>query len=263
MRNAIINSLIGALGLMAAAGGAQATTVGGPPDCPTEPNFPGQMHVITSSVTDNGGVYTYDYRVCNLSSGEVRQRLVDFELPWFDSYGGTVGTGNPIVSISTPTDWAWEVETEGVSDANSGWAGDIIWNNDGDPQKAHFDAIFGGAANNPFNQHSQVLHFHTGTIEAWPDGGPIEPGGQLSGFSIVSTFGPSPVGAPDQSSWAFIRPRTGDPDLPLGPNPSSTEIQQALNGSGSVPEPGILGLLGIGLTALLGLGKRRGTPWAG
>jgi len=240
---------------MVAAGAAQAAGIA-LPDCPTTPNFSDQMHAITSSVTDNGGVYTYDYLVCNLTSGEGGQRLVDFELPWFDSYGDTVGTGNPITSISIPTDWAWEIEMEGTPDANRGWAGDIVWNNDGDPQKAHFDALFSGAANNPFNAHTRVLHFHTGTIEAWPTDGPIEPGGKLSGFSIVSTFGASPVGAPDQSSWTFIPPRTGDPDLPLGATLGGTEINQAL----SVPEPGTLGLLSIGLAAFLGQSKQRGSP---
>ncbi len=245
-------AMIGALGLMAAAGGAQAAAVVGPPACPASPAFAGQLHAITSSVTDNGaGVYTYDYRVCNLSSGEDGQSLVDFELPWFDSYGNNVGTGNPILDVFAPEGWHWEIETEGDRDANSGWAGDILWNNAGDLQKAHFDDVFGGAANNPFNFHTRVLHFTTGTIEAWLD--PIAPGGEREGFRIVSTFGRSPVGAPDQSSWANIEPRTGDPDLPLAGAPGSTEIQRAL----SVPEPGTLGLLGIGLFALLGLGRLR------
>lgn len=121
---------------------------------------------------------------------------------------GSVGPGKPILEIVAPDKWDWEVETENDSDANSGWGGDIVWNNDGDPQKAHFDALFGGAANNPFNAHTRVLHFCTGTIAAWPEGGPIEPGGQLHGLNAVADGGctsprPCPIGRASKSSGLF------------------------------------------------------------
>ena len=202
---------------------------------------------VTDIVANNGnGTWTYNYTVNNTSQFtaqglERTPLLVDWELPWFGD------AGIDIASIISPNGWAVAIETIGVANAATGWEGIASWQDPSDP-------FFAGAGS-PFTTVTQVLHWYSGCFlfggeiggcfGVSTDG--ILPGGSLSGFSFVAAF--DETAAPYQASWAVLPVRSGDPAFPLGGIPNSPRVQ-------GVPEPGLLGLLGIGLVAAM-LGRRR------
>ena len=219
---------------------------------------------VTATVADlGGGTWSYGYTVNNTSQfNEVgpdqRPILVDWELPWFGDAG--------ITNIVSPTpNWNWSIQTIGVPEAATGWDGMAEWQTPGDP--------FYAGPTSPFTLATQVLHWYNlcavairNTVVA-PGGGngtnaviacaegqftdAIFPGDSLSGFGFDAGFGPT--GAPYQASWAFMPVRTGDPDFPLtGGFPNSPSLR-----GNQAPEPGALGLLGMGLAALVFIRRRR------
>ena len=218
---------------------------------------------VTATVADiGGGAWRYAYTVKNTSQfdeigPDPRPILVDWELPWFDDAN--------ITDIISPPNWNWAIQTIGVPEAATGWGGVAEWQTPGDP--------FYEGATSPFTLATKVLHWYNlcalagpATLVA-PDNGngtnaviacaegqftdAIFPDGSLSGFGFDSGFGPT--GAPYQASWAFLPVRTGDPDFPLtGGFPNSPTLR-----GNQAPEPGALGLLGLGLAALVLVRRRR------
>ena len=205
---------------------------------------------VTDVVTNNGnGTWTYGYTVNNTSQFTAQGLepnqpfLVDWELPWFGDAG--INTA----SIISPNGWAFNIETIGIANASTGWEGIASWQ---DP----LDPFFAGAGS-PFTTVTQVLHWYSecflfrGDREGCFGGsanGILAPG-SLSGFSFVAAF--DETAAPYQASWAVLPVLSGDPAFPLGGIPNSPRVQVQ-----GVPEPSLLGLLGIGLVAAM-LGRRR------
>ncbi len=210
---------------------------------------------VTDSVVNNGnGSWTYSYTVANTSqqNGGFDQQqpiLVDWELPWFGDAG--------ITNIVSPTNWNWAIETIGTANPGTGWEGDAAWQDPNDP--------FYAGAGSPFTTATQVLHWYN---TCWANSGvgaanaaaaavgtscegqfdnAIFTGSSLADFGFDATF--DSTAAPYQASWAFLPIRTGDPAFPLGGIPNSPSVR-------GIPEPGILGLLGLGLIALV-VGRRR------
>ena len=215
---------------------------------------------VTDSVTDNGnGTWTYDFTVFNDepnfygygfdteavapretatvqaamdTTGEIHV-IVDWELPYFDDMG--------ITNIQSPENWFYSIETIGVPNATTGWQGTAAWQQDGDPWKDHFDQVYGGADNNPFNNNTKVLHWYTTSNEIWPQM-------SLSGFSFTAVFDEG--NAPYQTSWNAKEIFTGDPNFPNAGLPNSPSINP-------VPLPGTLTLLFAGAGGLAILRKKK------
>lgn len=195
--------------------------------------------VLSNTVFDSGsGLYIYNFTVCNTSAPGSRTNpthlLRDWELP-FDPAG--------ILGAVAPLGWGVQIETIGDANAATGWDGLApTWFN---PLDAFHDPRYLGL--------NQVLHFYTcqfisetedfncATEEDFVEGDPLRPGESLSGFRLVSAYGPT--NAPYQASWEDLPPRSGDPDFPLvGPNSPGLR--------NTVPEPLSLMLLALGLAAL-------------
>jgi len=202
---------------------------------------------VTDAVSDNlNGTWTYNYTVHNTSANDggpdFQPFIVDWELPWFSDAG--------ISSILSPAGWAHAIEDVGVANPTTGWGGVANWQDPADPWYA--------GASSPFTTVTQVLHWYRcggnqpsafvaaalvvgdGCSESFGDA--IAPDDDLSGFSFVADY--DETAAPYQASWQFQPPRTGDPAFPLGGGIPNSPMASA------VPEPGVLGLLGLGLLLL-------------
>lgn len=220
---------------------------------------PAQAGIRTSWVVDDGNPddTAFDFKVCNTSQalfGGEREQFIgpylrDWELPYFGDEGIDLG------NIRVPEGWMWSIEDIGTPNGFTGWEGVAEWQTAGDPFKEFFDAFFGGAANNPYNSVSQVLHFYTFCTFEGEFDPCILPGDSLEGFGFDANF--SSTNAPYQASWAIGEVRTGDPNFPLAQlsgAPAGPTVAQAL--ANRVPEPGTLAMLGAGL-GLFAASRRR------
>jgi hypothetical protein len=210
--------------------------------------------VLSNTFATGGNNFSYNFTVCNLSDGdffgggdEVQfgDAIRDWELPW--------DPAADVSNIRTPDGWSWMIETRGVENEATGWAGEIEWQ---DPDDDFYDPRYAN--------HTQVLHFYTGCggfqetallqssvnddavdcrflRNAW-----IFPNGDsLSGFGFDAPIGPT--NAPYQASWVELPINTGDPDNPgaaLTPGFFATPI----------PEPSSIALMSL---ALLAAGRRK------
>jgi hypothetical protein len=196
---------------------------------------------VTDLVTANGdGTWTYEFTVFNDSPwvGEgPAQVIVDWELPYFDDSG--------IDNVQSAYGWTWAIETIGVANPDTGWAGVASWQSPDDPWYPGPDS--------PFTTATKVLHWYTSDGDTYgirptgfQDGNFV---GSAGGFSFTAPF--PPVAAPYQASWADFVIQTGDPAFPLagGAVPASP--------SAVIPLPAPLALLGGALAGLAGLRRRR------
>lgn len=255
IRSRISTAVLLSLGVIGASLSGEAGAVPMVPDT-CGPSVSAQSSRVLDAV-EGSGPFDYGFRVCNTSFDgfEGFPAIRDWELPFF---GTDLDTDNEagITAIEVPAGWEISLEEIGVSNGATGWDGVAEWQTDGNPMKDFFDAFFGGEANNPYNAHTHVLHFYTPFFEGEFFDCLFDPticaGDSLEGFGFTSIFGPT--NAPYQASWVFEPIQTGDPLFPLGGQPLSPTILQALQPT--VPEPSTLALLAAG-GLMMGAARRR------
>ena len=234
----------------------------------------GTLSHVDDNVTGSGSTWTYAFDVFNDdvgfrgeevlalstdggSGGDGQHVIIDWELPYFDDMG--------IDNVTSPDGWSWAIETIGVANDATGWGGVAAWNHPKDPW---YQALDG--ANNPIFTATQVLHWYCGNpVSEGGEGGTpwvgcstgegdgasfgsgISPGDSLGGFGFTAAYGPT--NAPYQTSWMTVPVNTGDPYAPAGATVASPKAM----GTVSVPEPGSIALMSLGLMGLAGAGYRR------
>lgn len=190
---------------------------------------------ITNTSTEEFVVFTTLLETDEIVIPRGRPFIVDWEIPYFADAG--------IANIMSPTGWAHEIETVGMSNAATGWNGVASWQDPTDP--------FYPGDGSPFLGTNQVLHWYLiGWAMSGDLTGALDLDESLAGFSIDSPFS-TPADAPYQASWDFLEVISGDPPFPLGLPGSPSLIPVA------VPEPGILALFGVGLIGVAMVRRRR------
>jgi len=186
-------------------------------------------HTVDTVTSLAGGNWQYQYQLFNDSTtsvgnitpspGGITENLTSWDLPWF-----TLG-GIALTSITSPTGWDFSLETVGIANAATGWGG--AWD------------IY-ATLTPPFDTVTQVLHWYDATGTA-----AITAQSSLSGFGYTAAYGPTY--APYQAAIAIFNYLdtntivvTADPAYPNSPYVFAT-----------VPEPGVLVLLLVGLSSLV------------
>lgn len=292
-------ALLGALGL-AASPGVQAIGAPSADLCNSIPltagqSIPGDLrHQAFGNVGTNGTDFEYHIRLCNRTpdfgeQGEILTAIADYEIPFFGTTAAqfdgndsaAVNEAN-IHNVGAPPGWAFEVVELGVATSN-GWDGGVVDPADGETKfawqvedsaiKGFFDTLYGGEANNPFNDNTVAIRFYEDETFSGVEGNfvcgnffdfdsvgqhVICPEDSLTGFTFDAAF--DGTNAPDESSWALALPIIpNDPPLPsaLGAPtlPNSPSVQRT---TVRLPEPDTAPLLGLGALALgLGAAARR------
>jgi hypothetical protein len=228
---------------------------------------------VETAVSDNGnGTFTYEYTVFNTSmdvsfiptangNGELFPNepvIVDWELPYFDD------AGFDLSDVLSPAGWAANIETVGVANTDTGWAGTASWQDPSDP--------FYFGEDSPFTTATQVLHWYS---ECWVSFGlngigsaspaavgcedplqdAIGAGDTLSDFSLTAIF--DETDAPYQASWELREVQSGDPPFPMGLVASPKAL-----GITAAPAPATLALLLLGAAGGFAA-RRRGSAKIG
>jgi len=196
-------------------------------------------HVVDAATDLGNGTWRYDYTVYNDATcvgfcldtvGGLPINVPDvvsWDLPWAND------ASIPLASITSPTGWAYSIETVGVANAATGWGGVAQWQDPADPN-------YQGAGSG-FNSLTQVLHWYdasgTHPVLDADSAGPSF----LAGFGFTSVYGPTY--APYQAAYVgtLSALSTGDPVFPNAPSVAP------------VPEPSawVLLLLGLGMVGLV------------
>ncbi len=184
-------------------------------------------HTVDTVIPLTGGSWQYQYQLFNDSNTSVgflpngvTENLISWDLPWF-SLGGI-----SLASITSPTGWSYSIETVGAPNLATGWAG--IWG----------DGAY--VFSPPFDTITQVLHWYDASGTA-----AVQYQSSLSGFGYTALY--APTYAPYQAAVEIAQINifsnttlvTADPVYPNSPYVF-----------GTVPEPGVMALLLVGLTSL-------------
>jgi hypothetical protein len=179
-------------------------------------------HTVDTVTPITGGTWQYQYQLFNDSYSSVgalpsyvSMNLNNWNLPWF-TLGGILPR-----SILSPSGWGYSIETIGIANSSTGWSGVAAWPT-------------------PFNTVTQVLHWYDTTGTA-----PISDLSSLSGFGYTALY--APTYAPYQAVFSVYNGLStstlainADPAYPNSPYVFGLTI----------PEPGILALLLLGLGGL-------------